>query len=103
MMRIGAMAAYSIAWRVICSCVRMIERRKHRRILTLKNFCWAFGVFAVVVIALSFDLFARRAAPGEYGRLVGTELPRHAPITPRPQVVTEAPVDDQTAAAPLLL
>jgi hypothetical protein len=81
----------------------MIERRKHRRILTLKNFCWAFGVFAVIVIALSFDLFARRDAPGEYGRLVGTELPRNAPITPRPQVVTEAPVDDQTAADPLLL
>ncbi len=81
----------------------MIERRKHRRIITLKNFGRLLIVMILLFAVLSIDFSGRRGMPGQYGRIVSNEIPRHEAIEPHPQVVTEAPVTDQTAADPLLL
>lgn len=82
----------------------VIERRRHRRILTLKNFAWFAGALAIIFVILSFDIFTRGGGAGDYGRLMNRRLPPED-VHPRPQqVVTEAPpVPDQTAADPLLL
>jgi len=79
------------------------ERRKHRRILTLKHFKWALLLLVVFLAGLSVEV-STRTSPGEYGRLVKKEIPRSDDIRPQPPaVVTEAPVADQSAADPMLL
>jgi hypothetical protein len=79
------------------------ERRKHRRILTLKHFKWALILVVVFLAGLSIEV-STRTTPGEYGRLVKKEIPRSDDIRPQPPaVVTEAPVADQSAADPMLL
>src|SRR5262245_19188751 len=79
------------------------ERRKHRRILTLKNFARALVLLAVFFAGLSIEV-ATRSTPGEYGRLVKRDLPQTDDIRPQPATpVVEAPVEDQTAADPMLL
>jgi hypothetical protein len=81
------------------------DRRKRRRILTLKNFGIAVIVFVVIfaVISIRSEL---RGTSADYGRLMQRELP--PPVQPdKPvEVVTEAapqPVPDATHADPLLL
>ena len=82
----------------------MIERRKHRRIVTLRNFGWLLVVVLVVFIGLSFDLTAHRAPRTGYGRILDREIEKKEELHPQPQIVTEAkPVPDQTGADPLLL
>ena len=79
------------------------ERRKHRRILTLKNLKRAVVLLVVFFAGLSIEV-ATRQTPGEYGRLVKSEMPRTDDIRPHPPApVTEAPVADQTAADPMLV
>jgi hypothetical protein len=80
------------------------DRRRRKRILTLKN----FGIFAVVLvvafIAISIRSEMRSLQPGDYGRLFRREVP--PPVEPKPmEVVSEAapPVNDQTHADPTLL
>jgi len=79
------------------------ERRKHRRILTLKHFKGALILLVVFLAGLSIEV-STRTTPGDYGRLVNKEIPRSDDIRPQPPaVVTEAPVADQSAADPMLL
>jgi hypothetical protein len=79
------------------------ERRKHRRILTLKNFKRVLVLLVVFLAGLSIEV-STRTSPGDYGRLVKREIPRSDDIRPQPPaVVTEAPVADQSAADPMLL
>ena len=80
----------------------MIERRQHRRIVTLKNFGWLMVFLLVVFIGLSID--RSRGASEGYGRIVDGEIAANDDIRPKPQVIIEAPpVPDQNAADPLLL
>lgn len=80
------------------------DRRKRRRILTLKNFAIAMVVFVVIFAGISIRS-ELRGTSADYGRLMQRELP--PPITPdKPvEVVTEAsqPVPEATHADPLLL
>ena len=80
----------------------MIERRKHVRIVTLKNFGWLLLGLTVIFIALSFDLFSHAPASG-YGRIVDREIERHEIQPPAPVVTESQPVPDQTAPDPLLI
>jgi hypothetical protein len=75
----------------------MIERRKHRRIVTLKNFAGLILVLAVALAAANFISEHRAPRTNDYGRLSRRELP-HAPnvSTPAPEVVQEAPVAESS-------
>src|SRR5258706_3683561 len=80
---------------------QLIERRQHRRIVTLKNF-GLFMVFVVIVYAgLSVDDLLRRSSAGD-GRLM-RQGAVHDDVRPPVQVVTEAPVSDETSVDPLLM
>jgi hypothetical protein len=80
------------------------DRRQHRRIVTLRNIGYAclvlIALFAIVTVRSEMR---HGPAEGDYGRLTRREIPptpRTAPL----EVVTEAaPVDDRTAADPLLV
>ncbi|HYK00749.1 MAG TPA: hypothetical protein VE974_03275 [Thermoanaerobaculia bacterium] len=81
------------------------DRRKRRRILTLKNFAIAMIVFFVIFAGISIRS-ELRGTNADYGRLMQRELP--PPVAPdKPvEVVTEAapqPVPEATHADPLLL
>jgi hypothetical protein len=78
------------------------DRRQHKRILTLKNFRRFLILVVVFLVGLTIDI-SRRSAPGEYGRLMQKEIARNDDVRPRPAVVTEAPVSDQTSADPMLV
>ncbi len=81
----------------------MIERRRHRRIVTLKNFGWLTAALVLVFAVLSIDR-SFRGEDGGYGRIMDQQIGRTAELKPKPQIVTEAkPVDDQAGADPLLL
>jgi hypothetical protein len=69
------------------------ERRKHVRILTIRNFGLALVVLVLVIAAA--DVISELRAPrhGEYGRLISREEPRDVAIK-RPAVVEEAPVSE---------
>lgn len=84
---------------------RIPERRQRVRIVTLKNFGKATIVAIVVLIAANLLSEARRTRRDDYGRLFGKQVPKAETITPRKvEIVTEAaPVEDHTAADPLLL
>jgi hypothetical protein len=80
------------------------DRRQSKRYLTLRN----AGKAAVVVFALlaivTIQASLRRSKPGEYGRLLGEQVPREPAVVERKvDVVREAPVTDNTAADPLLV
>jgi hypothetical protein len=82
----------------------MIERRQHRRILTLKNLRWVLGVVAVFLLVVSFDFSTRGKSTADYGKLYRDHIKRTEDVKPRPPIVVEAPaVHDQIAADPLLL
>jgi hypothetical protein len=81
------------------------DRRKHRRILTLKNFGIAAIVFVVVFAAISIRS-ELRGTSADYGRLMQRELPSAVQPDKPVEVVTEAvaqPVPDETHADPMLL
>ncbi len=80
------------------------DRRAHRRILTLKNA--RLVVLGLMLLTAGVVLYARRqhGNAGDYGRLFGKQITQPQVQAPRhPDVVTEAPVPDQTAADPLLV
>jgi hypothetical protein len=81
------------------------DRRRRRRILTLKNFGIALAVFVVLFVMISIRS-ELRGTSADYGRLMERELP--PVVTPEKpvEVVTEGtpqPVPDATHADPLLL
>jgi hypothetical protein len=81
------------------------ERRRHRRIFTIRNFVRLLLLGVVFLAGLSVEVTMRDHS-GDYGRLVNKEIPQNKDIQPRPQPVVEAPpkpVADQSAADPLLL
>jgi len=83
---------------------RFPERRQRVRILTLKNFGLVAIVAVVLLVGANLVSEARRTHHGDYGRLFGREVGKSETVTARKvEVVTEAPVADQTAADPLLL
>lgn len=81
----------------------MIERRKHRRIVTLKNFAWLMIALLVIFAGLSIDRSVR-GENGTFGRIMDGQIATNDDIRPKPQVVIEAPpVADQKVADPMLL
>lgn len=82
----------------------MPERRRRRRILTLKNFA---GFIAALVIAFAGLTFysARHRAPatGDYGRLFGKQVSGQTEIQPKKVEIVAPPIEDQNAADPLLV
>ena len=80
------------------------DRRRRKRILTLKNFGIFVAVLTIAFVAISIRSEMRSLRPGDYGRLFGREVP--PPVEPKPlEVVHEAPspVDDSTHADPTLV
>ena len=81
----------------------LIERRKRKRILTLKNAGWAAVVLFVAIVAVSIQSEMRHGVSGGYGRLLGKQVATDSVAKPKFDVVKEAPVADETAADPLLI
>jgi hypothetical protein len=79
------------------------ERRKHIRILTIRNF--AGFVAAIVFVVLAINALSELRAPHSdgYGRLFSKERPDEITPRPAPQVVHEAPVADNERADPMLI
>lgn len=73
------------------------DRRKHVRILTIRNFGRALLVLLVVVAAANVISEMRGPRHGEYGRLTMTAEPV---VVKHPAVVTEAEVQDETPTMP---
>ena len=81
----------------------MIERRKHRRIVTLKNFA-RFILVAILALAAMNVISEHRAPRDDFGRLTIRELSRTPVIsTPAPEVVHEAPVVEAVGRADALV
>jgi hypothetical protein len=81
------------------------DRRKRKRILTLKNFGIATGVLLVIFVAISIRS-ELRGTSADYGRLMQRELPPAVQPDKPVEVVTEAvpaPVPDVAHADPLLV
>lgn len=84
--------------------VLMPDRRRHVRIVTLKN----FGIFVLACFAVlaTAELVARirRPAVDGYGRIVQRQLPAAPAVATRaPEVVHEGEIPDQNAADPWLV
>lgn len=78
------------------------DRRRRKRILTLKNFGIFVAVLAIAFVAISIHSEMRGVTPGKYGRLFHREVP--PPVAAKPmEVVTEAAVADETRADPTLV
>lgn len=82
------------------------DRRRRRRVLTLRNAGYAALTLVVAFIAITIRSEMRRGpAEGDYGRLYHRELPSTPSQRPLP-VVKEATipsVDDHVSADPLLM
>ena len=81
------------------------DRRQHRRILTLKNFTRAAIVVVAFFVGLTVESNLRHPkSASDYGRLFGKQVSGQTAVAaPKYDVVKAAPVDDQTAADPLLV
>jgi hypothetical protein len=81
------------------------NRRRGRRIITLKNF-WRLllaGIVLFVVLTVASNL--KKSTPGQYGSLYGKQQPVAAKAAFHPAIVTEAPtpVSEQERADALRL
>src|SRR5919108_5009543 len=73
------------------------DRRKRKRILTLKNFAIFVGVMLLAFVAISTYSEMRSIPSADFGRLFRRQLP--PPPPPKPvEVIEEAPVRDHTQA-----
>ena len=80
----------------------LIERRRHRRILTLKNFKRFVVLLVVFLAGLSIEISTR--SNGDYGRIMQKAIPHNQDIRPQPPpVATAPPVADQTVPDPMLI
>ncbi|HEV7919600.1 MAG TPA: hypothetical protein VGR02_02300 [Thermoanaerobaculia bacterium] len=79
------------------------DRRRGRRILTLRNFGIALGVAVLLFVVLTVASEFRHPKEGEYGRLVAGEVPKTELQPQTREIVSEAPVPDETAADPMLI
>jgi hypothetical protein len=84
---------------------RFPERRRRRRIVTLRNFGYLTLAAFVTLLGLNIrsEIRGKRTAR-DYGRLLERQLPAEIPSRLPPEVVQEqAPIDDQTAPDPMLV
>ena len=80
------------------------DRRKRRRILTLKNFRKAILVIAIFFLGVTIQSDLRHGPADEYGRLFRKQVSGQVTVAPKNYpMVREAPIEDQTAADPLLV
>ena len=80
------------------------DRRKRRRILTLKNFRKAILVIAIFFLGVTIQSDLRHGPADEYGRLFRKQVSGQVTVAPKNHpVVREAPIEDQTSADALLV
>ncbi|MBV9492703.1 MAG: hypothetical protein JOZ54_00530 [Acidobacteria bacterium] len=79
------------------------DRRRGRRILTLRNLGIVVGAFVLVFAVVSISSEMRRPKQGEYGRLEARQVPQPVSATQPREIVVEAPVPDDTSADPMLV
>lgn len=81
------------------------DRRQRRRILTWRRVAVTLGVAAVLFAGVTLSSERRRnGVADDYGRLFGKQVSQPEDIAkPKYDVVTEAPVTDQTASDPTLV
>lgn len=85
--------------------VHIRDRRRGRRLLTLRNSTWAAAIALVLFagISISSELGDRKS--GDYGRLYAKRAAEAANARPQPTVITEAPqpseIRDEQFADPL--
>lgn len=79
------------------------DRRARTRILTLRNFGKAAAVSLVLLFGFRAESHWRHAQNAEYGRIVGTQIAADRELPRKPAPITVTPVEDQTAADPLLV
>ena len=84
--------------------LRFPERRRHIRIVTLRNFCILLVAFTLFFAAVHIRSELRGLSPRDYGRLLERQFEPDVERKPV-EVVREAPapVDDQSAADPMLV
>jgi hypothetical protein len=70
------------------------ERRKHIRILTIRNFAAFLAVVVFAVVAVNVISELRAPHGSDFGRLFSQQDPDEITPKPAPQVVHEAPVPD---------
>jgi hypothetical protein len=80
------------------------DRRKHRRILTLRNAAWTLGAIVVIFIGLTVYSELRRPTPGQYGGLMQRQAPPPLAVAPHVEPIREgAAVAEQSSADPMLM
>jgi hypothetical protein len=80
------------------------DRRSRKRVLTLRNFGYAAIAFVVVFAAVTIQSDLRHTKGDSYGRLFGKQVSGQPDVVPQKvDIVTEAPVPDETSADPLLI
>ena len=80
------------------------DRRRRKRVLTLKNFGYAAIAIVVVFAALTIQSDLRHTKGDGYGRLLGKQVSGQPDVVPQKvDIVREAPIPDQTSADPLLI
>lgn len=81
------------------------DRRQRRRVLTLKNFGRVLLGVTIFFAGVTINSDLRHPKPvGDYGRLFGKQVSGQTAVEPKKfDVVTAAPIEDQTAADPLLV
>ena len=81
------------------------DRRRHRRILTLKNFRNALLVLVALFAVITIEANLRRPKQSDdFGRLYGRQLPSATAVPKKPEIVYEAaPIADANSADPMLV
>ncbi|MEO8035902.1 MAG: hypothetical protein ABI837_15805 [Acidobacteriota bacterium] len=81
------------------------DRRKSRRVITVRNLGIVTVVFILVFVGITiWSERGRHGSSDDYGRLFGTQVKATPPPAPRPQpIVREGQVSDVTAADPMLI
>ena len=80
------------------------DRRRHKRVMTLKNGGWFLLAVAVVFGLLQIGSEFRKPAEGNFGALYQKRTAPVEPATRRPiEIVSEQPVPEQKGIDPLLL
>ena len=80
------------------------DRRRRRRVLTLKNFGRVLLGVTIFFAGLTMQSdFRHSKTENEYGRLFGKQVSSQTAIEPKKLDVITVPIEDQTAADPLLV
>jgi hypothetical protein len=80
------------------------DRRQRRRILTLKNLGKvALGMFIFFAGLTMQSNYRKTDTNGDYGRLLGKQVSSQVALEPKKPDIVTVPIQDQTAADPLLV